>query len=556
MITRIARLLGRAVPPALAALALILGAAAPASAHAELLSTDPVDGSALEIAPDTATLTFSEAVQPVAEAMLLVDAAGTERPLNATAADTAVSIELPELDDGSYYLSWRVISADSHPIAGVVSFSVGTGAAPAPPPDAAESDQTGPPPALQAANALHYAGVLLFGGWICFRVAIARDLAPPRPRHRLLRVSGAVAILGAALAVPLGALDLAGQPLSEILDTSAWSASVQPGAVAIVAATAVGLPLAYAALAAGRSRWSRYASLAIAAAVVAAPLLIGHSMAFGPRWLTVGSDAIHLAAAAIWTGGLAGLILVLARLRRGHTTAEAAAAVVARFSSWAGITVAALGITGLLMAWRIHRSWASVFESDHGRVLLLKLALVAVALAFASWNRFRLLPSIRTADAATGLRRLQRIVRAEAATLGVVIAITGILVNLPPGADEAAEAPTAPALEDGEPVEMHADLGGGAAQLAITPGTTGEYSFTLTLTDADGSPLEPFEAPTVTATLAEKDFGPLQAELHDTSPGSYHGVVDLPLPGEWQLAVQIRLNEFDAQTVLYDLTVR
>nr|WP_255672338.1 copper resistance protein CopC [Glycomyces amatae] len=538
----------------MAALLILFAPAAPAQAHAALLATDPADRAVLDTAPDEVILTFNEAVRPVDDAMLLVGGNGAEQELTAAASDTDVVVDLPDLAEGPYYLNWRVISADSHPISGVLSFTVGTGTAPPPPAeDRAEPDR---PWAVQAVNIAAYLGLLLFTGYALFRAAIARELAPPRPRHRLLRAAGALAVLAAALAVPVGALDLAGRPPGDLADVGAWSGTVQTGALTGLAATAVGVALAYLGAVRGGRPWSTPAVVAGSALALLAPVLIGHSMAFGPRWLMVAADAVHLATAAIWVGGIAGTGLVLTRLRRGHGSPEHAAAVVARFSTWAGYGVAALGASGIAMAWAIHRTWDSLLESDHGRALLVKLGLVAVALALAGWNRYRLVPSIRAADPRAGLARLRRTVRGEAVVLAAVVALTGVLVNLPPGAEpEAPPAAQEPAAPVPETVSLSEALGDGGAALQGATAGTGEHTFALTLTDAAGLPLEPLEAPAVTASLPERDFGPVEAQIHEYGAGQYHCIVDLPLDGDWQITVQVRASEFESHSAVFDLTV-
>jgi len=552
------RPLGRAFPPALAALftalALALAPAAPAQAHAALLATDPADRAALDTAPDAVTLTFNEPVRPVDEAMRLVDGNGEEQSVPAAVSDTAVVVDLPDLTDGPYYLNWRVISADSHPISGVLSFTVGTGAAPPPPTEAAETEPDRPW-AVWAVNIAHYLGLLLFAGYAIFRTAIARGLAPPRPRHRLLNASGALAVLAAAVAVPVGALDLAGQPLGRIGDLGLWRDTVQTGALVALAATVIGVASVRLGAARERRLWAAPAVIAGSAAALFAPILIGHSMAFEPRGLMIAADAVHLATAAIWIGGIAGLTVVLTRPHRGPVGTASAASVVARFSTWAGYSVAALGASGIAMGWAIHREWASLFESDHGRALLVKLGLVAVASALAGWNRYRLVPAIRASgDARTALSRLRRIVRGEAVVLAAVIALTGVLVNLPPGTaapDESRET----AIVDSGPVSLQAPLGEGEAQLHLTPGAAGEYTLTLALVDAAGAPLAPLEAPVVTATLPERDFGPVEAMIHEYGTGQYHCVVDLPLTGTWELTVQVRASEFQSHSAVFEFPI-
>ncbi|MEU6251037.1 copper resistance protein CopC [Glycomyces sp. NPDC047010] len=543
---------GRAILPALAALLLALAPAAPAQAHAALLATDPPDRAALDIAPDVVTLTFNEPVQPVADAMRLVDGNGTEQDLAATASDTDVVVDLPELADGPYYVNWRVISADAHPISGVLSFTVGTGTAP-PPPTESEAAEPDRPWAVQTVNIAFYAGLLLCTGYALFRTVIARRLAPARPRHRLLRAGGLLAVLAAALAVPVGALDLAGRPLTDLTDTGAWAPTVQTGAITVLAATAVGIALTCLGTIRPGRRWSTLTFLVGAAIALLAPVLIGHTMAFGPRWLMVAADAVHLATAAIWIGGITGIGILL--LRRNHSRLRDAATVIARFSTWAGYSVAALGASGIAMAWAIHRSWASLFESDHGRVLLIKLGLVAVALALAGWNRYRLVPLVQGTDPAAGLARLRRTVRAEAAVLAAVIAVTGVLVNLPPGVESAPPAATEPVAPVPETIDLIEPLGDGEAHLQGTTTGIGEHSFTLALTGADGAPLTPLESPAITALLPERDFGPVDAQIHEYGPGQYHCIIDLPLTGAWTLTLQVRASEFDSLSTGFDITV-
>ncbi|GAA2272353.1 copper resistance CopC/CopD family protein [Glycomyces scopariae] len=530
------RLPGRAAALALALL-LALAPARAASAHAALLATDPVDGAVLAAAPGAITLSFNEPVQPVADTTRLIDANGGDHATDVTARDQDVVVDLPDdLPEGAYYLNWRVVSADAHPIAGVLAFTIGSaqpGTAPAPIDPPAEIPDWAP----ASAAALHYLGLLVFAGYLCFRTAIARDAWPARPRGRLLRAGATAAILGAALAVPLGALEIAGLPLGDATDVRAWAGSATGASLTVLALTATGVGGAYAV----RNRHPRTA-LALALLAVAAPALAGHSIAFGVQWIMIGADTVHLATAALWAGGLAGLLVMLAHRRRPGEAAGSALAV-ARFSACAGWSVALLASSGLVMALSIHREWDAFTGSDHGRTLVAKLALVALALALAGWNRFRLVPVV-TAAAASGLPRLRRILTVEAAAVAAAAVLTGLLVNASPTVpvEEPAPAP----LPTGGVVTVDGALGEGAFTANLAPGLTGENMLMLTLTDAAGLPLVPLEPPVVTAVLPAEDFGPVTAEIHEFAPGQYHCAMDLPLPGAWEVTVQARTTEFDA----------
>jgi copper transport protein len=520
-----------ALLPALAALVLLLAPAAPAQAHAALLSTDPEDQAVLEEAPTAITLRFNEPVQPVPGGVELIDADGGSHPVEATASDQDVVVAVSGLGEGRFFLSWRVISADDHPIAGVLEFSVGD----APPAEAATGTEAEQPvrwPAMSV-SALHYAGLLLFAGLLCFRVAIARGHWPPRPRHRLLNVSGATAIAAAALAVPIGALDAAALPPTRIADVEAWRGLVQAETVLVAALTAVGVALAYVCFTRGTARWSRPAALAFAALALAAPVLTGHTRSYDPEPLMAAADLVHLLAGAVWLGGLAGLAILL----RTATDPAATARVVARFSAWAGITVGALGASGLVMALILHRSWSSLLESDHGVALLAKLDLVALALALAVWNRYLLVPVVRrTAGDRAGLRRLRRVLLCEAAAVALAVVATGAMVNLSPAAPE----PPAP-----EPVAVSEDLGPGTVNAVVDPGAVGENTIRFALYDAQALPLDPVEPPTVLASLPAQDFGPVTAAVEPDPDGGYTAVVDLPLEGEWEIEFHVRASTFE-----------
>ncbi|SDC98605.1 copper resistance protein CopC [Glycomyces harbinensis] len=509
-----------AVLAALAALILLLAPAAPARAHAALLSTDPEDQAALDEAPTVITLHFSEPVQPVPDGVELIGTDGTTYVAAATANDRDVVVATGGLGDGRFFLNWRVTSADGHPIAGVLEFSVGD----APPPGATD-DQAAQPVRwpVMALAALHYAGLLLFAGLLCFRIAIARGHRPPHPRHRLLRTAAATAIAATVLAVPVGALDAAGLPPSRIADVAAWSDLARAETILLAAATTLGLLTAYRCF----TRGLRPAALTAASLALAAPALTGHTRTYDPGWLMTAADLVHLAAGAVWLGGLAGLAILL----RTATDPAATAEVVARFSTWAAATLAALGASGVTMALVLHRTWSSLLESEHGIALLAKLDLVALAVALAAWNRYLLVPVVRKAAGDwAGLRRLRRVLLGEAAAVALAVAATGVMVNL---------SPAAPEPPPSEPVAITADLGPGTVNAVLDPGRAGENTLRFALYDAQALPLDPVEPPMVLASLPAQDFGPVQAAVELDPAGGYLAVLDLPLEGGWEIEFHV-----------------
>jgi copper transport protein len=131
----------------------------------------------------------------------------------------------------------------------------------------------------------------------------------------------------------------------------------------------------------------------------------------------------------------------------------------------------------------------------------------------------------------------------EGAAVTAVVLLTGLLVHLSPTVE-----PSTPEPPAGGEATVGAVLGDGMLDVHLSPGIAGENTIVLTLTDADGLPIEPLAAPTVSAALPADGFGPIDAAVHDLGPGQYHCIVDLPLPGVWEITVQVRTSEFDAAT--------
>ncbi|WP_152354200.1 copper resistance CopC/CopD family protein [Brachybacterium subflavum] len=420
-------------------LLLMLGGAAPALAHAQLESSSPDDGTVLEHAPASATLTFDEHVRPIDGETRLTRPDGTSTTLEAHSRDDDVLAALPsDLPDGSYVLTYRVVSADGHPVTGTLDFSVGAPstipAAPSAGSDAGADSGSGTGTAaheepgagastlVPVLTVLEYLSLLLMAGaLLCSalvaRGAAARDVMASPRGARALRVLALVAAASAVLLVPVTAAEAAGW--TRMGAGLSAPPVVGAGAVVLGAALVIG------------AGGARRPALSVPGALLAlvAPVLVGHSASIAPRPLMLVADVAHLLAGAVWSGGLLAAIAMLTVLHR-HSAAAEGVAVVRRFSLVALVSVLVLAASGTTMAVLILDTPAALVTSAWGRTLLVKLVVVVVAVGLAAWNRTRLLPAIASADAPW--ERLLRTMRREAALLLGVLAITGLLVNLSP----------------------------------------------------------------------------------------------------------------------------
>ena len=168
----------------------VLGVAAPARAHDQLLSSTPGEEGHVDAAPTEVSMVYSDSLIEVGAVVLVMDDDDkdwAEGPV-ALEGPNATQALSPGMPDGIYQVRWRVVSSDGHPIAGVYDFSVGTAelttgsgtAAAAPAEDSLDPAAAGPDTTDSAAGTPAsstvvvgflgaLAGLAVFGGALWFR---------------------------------------------------------------------------------------------------------------------------------------------------------------------------------------------------------------------------------------------------------------------------------------------------------------------------------------------------------------------------------------------------
>lgn len=429
---------GRALLTVLLAVLLTVVAAPAATAHTELVGTDPADGQVLAHPPSTLTLTFTEPVGVAPQAVQLLDASGEPVPLDVQALDSTVGLTpSAALGSGTHTVAWRVVSSDGHPISGSFSFAVG-----APTTTAVEVPRGAPPSVVlthRAAQTLVHLGVFATSGLVVFDLLLlaAPDGAVPllrRRLRRLMRAGTAVAVLGAVTLVPATALWQDGAGPGTVTGGALWGSAAGSGAALAAALATAGLLVAVLAAPRATGRGGTGATRAVAlggAGLAAASLLVtGHTRSAEPGWLVLAAGAVHVVAGLTWTGGLLGVVTAL---RAGaDVPTRQLATTLARFSAVAGWVVLALAATGLALGWRILGSTEALVSTGYGRLLLLKVAVVLGAVLIAARNRFVHLPRVLDRPDPAARAGLRTAVRAEGALLVLVLVFTGTLTTLSP----------------------------------------------------------------------------------------------------------------------------
>jgi len=382
--------------------ALALVGAPAALGHAFPLTTSPLNGAVLTTAPTEISVTFDSAVRP-GPRNAVVSAGGVSVLAGRPAIVSNRTLLLPlhgRLVHGSYAARWSVVSEDGHEEEGLIAFAVGSGNAVAPPALSLHGTVTWQRVIMRL---LFLLGVLGAAGAAFFAFAARGALRNDRRLHRreaeVLGMFLVLAFLGSDAL--LHAADTGGTRFGHVMTF----ATVVAGVGAIAAWASRLLP-----------RLRVLATLA-ALALLPCPTLAGHALdASQPRLLSITSDLLHVAGAAVWIGGLAALVWVTRR-----TPMVVRSAAVRRFSAIAVpavITAAAGGAARALTELAsVHQLWST----GYGQALLVKSGLFVALLGLAFANR--------------GLvsRGVGRLATVELLLLAVAVTTVGVLTDLKPG---------------------------------------------------------------------------------------------------------------------------
>ena len=162
-------------------------------------------------------------------------------------------------------------------------------------------------------------------------------------------------------------------------------------------------------------------------AALVAFVIVGHTRTASPVALTMALDVVHLAAAAVWTGGLVALLVAL----REPSDAGSRSTVVARFSSVATVAILAVALAGAVLGWGIVGAWDALTGTTYGVLLLVKVGLFAVLAAVGGYNRFRLVGRVAGVEPTAAVAVLRRTLGVEALLVVAIIAVVAGVMPRP-----------------------------------------------------------------------------------------------------------------------------
>lgn len=508
---------------ALAVTVLLLAPSGPASAHAELVASTPENGARLDKPPAVVTLTFTEGVNLIDGGIRLVDSLGdrvtTPEP---TVDGRDVRWPMPSgLDNGKYLVSWRVVSADGHPVQGAFSFGIGVDAQ-----GVVNTSSNQPSTAPSPVVLIRFAGYLAFALLIGV-VAFVTWCSPSSRRDPTATLLGRVALVAGLLTTAAGLL-VQGPYVAAV----GWSKMFDLDLLRETAASPFGEALLWRLALYGAmffavwmlewlepviARWLVAAGMVALAVTFAAS---GHGAGSG-RVFDLVVDAVHVLAAGIWVGGLSVLAIAGRSVERRAYQ---------QFSTMAMASVLALVASGVVNSVLRLDAVSQLWATRYGQLLSVKVLVVALALGAAALSRRTL-----HRDQTPG-----RTVRIEALVTVVVVAITAVLTLTTPPPTLADQPSTSGAASSSTAPDGTATMKlwkGRTANLTVTPPTTAGSKLAVSVLDAAKKPLA-VNRVSLEVSLPAREVAGLKVPLR-RSGDVWVGSFTFPVEGAWKAQVTV-----------------
>jgi copper transport protein len=542
-----------------AALAILLGVLAlgttAASAHATLESSSPADGQSVPTSPSEIRITFSEAVTTISGGLSVLDADGKTVDVgNSEVVDgrTLVAPISETLSDGTYVTTYRVLSADGHPVSGSLLFGVGEGALDRSAQPSSNGDRLWEIIGGISRFIMYLAALIAAG--VAFFLAFIHDRAEDRWRIvPFVRIGSLLALLSATGIVMSQAALLTGKGAGAVTDSNVLRDVLNQNLGWSLALLMIGLAAVHLSTDIPKKVVSNSLALSGGLAVTISFAVWGHATELSPKAISLAADAIHATAAALWLGGLVGLVMVLSL--RTPESVRATAGIISRFSLMAFWSVIALTIAGLtLTITGSDASLNSILTTTWGQLVLAKIGLTLIVVLIAAWNRRTLVPSLigpteNNGELAVRWATLLRTIRAETVLLVAVVALTAIVVNVPP-ARTAVVAKT-------DRVDITQRVDTGNVQLSVDPAIGGPNTVAIRYTDGTGQPINVANSMSIEFSQPSAGLEPITRLVPASEPGVFmiQGN-ELSIPGTWTITIAVRTGDFTEQRTSFEVPVR
>lgn len=525
-------------------------------AHAVLLDSSPKPGEMLMQSPSEVVANFNEGVGPIFFKVLDVKGQPVGDPGEIRLDGTKMILPLrATIPNGTYVLTYRVISADTHPVGATFGFSIGE-----PMKTVDATADAGSRSIWSLAVAVNrwvlYAGMLWVAGTALFLLLLGIEGSLREDARQKARWASVLTALSYVLAVGFGGADMQLGGVDALWKAATWRSGLDSTLASSAVLGLIAMALLYAGFVAGEQR--RHGVLIAGATLAIGSFLVtGHAATAPPAWLMAPVVGVHLLATAFWIGAFRPLLL-----STGQLSAADSGALMQRFSNFAVPAVIVVLISGTAISLKQLGSPAKLFDNDYGTVLLTKIILVLVIIGIAAYNKINLTPRLIANDVA-GVSKIRRTITLELMLYVIVLAAASALtVTTPPRALVATGEPGAAeakmAMMSGGLVKRTLENDAGySAEIELSPAKVGENMLMVTVKDPAGVIVQDATALEVTVALESAGISEVRLKAEAVGNGMWHVMIgETLIPGDWALTIDGYLTDYDKTSFSTTVTLK
>ncbi|EOP42177.1 copper resistance CopC/CopD family protein [Bacillus cereus] len=520
-----------------------------ASAHAYVVKSNPAENETLKKAPSVVKIEFDEDIQVSSFNTLFVrDTLGKRVDLKDAHIDKKnkkiLEAGLKEnLKNGLYSIQWKAISADGHPIQGVIPFRIGLAEAGT---DDIKVEEMGYVPQIDMImeRGILYTSFSLFIGVLLFNLILYKGSASQVQSRskKIIWISLFGIFISLLFNLPLQAKINADVSWLEAFDPLLLKETLQLSVFGYVWITQMALIstlmiVTYFAVKSERVSSFKVWSIPIVLFIGLLVMKAFNSHAYGLKFkeIAVVMDFLHLFAASLWMGGLSSIVLLLRKEADKWTMYWDA---IKRFSPWATGAVIVILLTGLFNSTFFIPTIHSLFDTKYG------LALLAKILLFVCMGILGIIHYVKGRMRAQ--QRLGATVKVEFIIGIIVFVIVAFMTNVqtPP------MPPTGPfteskQLDNGYELTLH-----------VSPNKVGQNTFHITLKDENGQPVTDMEQIVLTTQSLDMNMGKGSFKVSAVSPGEYEAEgMYINMTGNWNIQVHGLTKSLDSFDTDYKFIV-
>ncbi|MGE7767601.1 copper resistance protein CopC [Peribacillus sp. NPDC096540] len=511
-----------------------------ASGHASVISSNPSPNEAMDTLPEKISIQFSEDIQPAFHSLEVFSQDGSKIQIQ----DSKISEKSEKIlearwkgsiDEGIYYIKWRVVSSDGHPIEGTIPFQFGDSAAVS---DQESSEMNaGFPNSINVfLQSFQYISFAALTGILFFQLSLMKDsrLFEASRRARLyLWLSYAGLAFSIFFSLPLKVTIDAGVGWTDAFNVSYIKEVLNAtnfGTIWIVEILILLLLflVIYFMLENSLNKSLPFLSFIIIASLMVCKASTGHTAAVPNQVLAVLMDFLHLLSMALWLGGLMALLVILPGLadRQIEDKKTFYWSIIQRFSRWAFLFVIILIVSGIYSSLQHVPTIHSLLNTTYGQLLLWKISLMFIMIILGAFHFFK------------GKKQEKKLGYSVGVEFGVgivVLLVAALLTNVQ--TSMSSPGPIEKTLMTEENNEV---------TLMVTPNEVGENRIQVNISNDEGMPYTEIEQLTIIMEPVDTSEGEIKLQLQEDNTGTYTSKSILTMSGKWKIQVHGLTESLDS----------